>query len=43
MKLKHILIENFKGVRNIEFPTDATPHALRAITARGLRRQGLAG
>jgi len=33
MKLKHVLIENFKGVRKVEFPTDATPHALRSLTA----------
>lgn len=33
MKLKHVLIENFKGVRRIEFPTGDSPHALRAITA----------
>src|SRR5260370_23225026 len=33
MKLVHVLIENFKGVRAVEFPTDAAPHALRALTA----------
>ena len=33
MKLKHVVIENFKGVRAVEFPTDAAPHALRGLTA----------
>ncbi len=33
MKLKHVVIENFKGVRSAEFPTDAAPHALRSLTA----------
>ena len=33
MKLKHVMIKNFKGVRALEFPTDAAPHALRSLTA----------
>src|SRR5712692_3025749 len=33
MKLKHVTIKNFKGVRTVEFPTDASPHALRSLTA----------
>ncbi len=33
MKLKHVVIENFKGVRAVEFPTEASPHALRSLTA----------
>lgn len=33
MKIKHVVIENFKGVRKVEFPTDAAPHALRSLTA----------
>src|SRR5438552_7059749 len=33
MKLKHVVIENFKGVRRVEFPTAAAPHALRSVTA----------
>jgi len=33
MKLKHVVIRNFKGLRAIEFPTDAAPHALRSLTA----------
>jgi energy-coupling factor transporter ATP-binding protein EcfA2 len=33
MKLKHVLIRNFKGIRYVEFPTEDSPQALRAITA----------
>ncbi len=33
MRLKHVVIKNFKGVREIEFPAHDTPHALRTITA----------
>lgn len=33
MRLKHVAIQNFKGVRGVEFPTDEAPHALRSITA----------
>ena len=33
MKLKHVVIKNFKGVRHVEFPTENVPHALRSITA----------
>jgi hypothetical protein len=33
MKLKHVIIKNFKGVREVAFPTDAAPHALRSLTA----------
>ncbi len=28
MKLKHVVIKNFKGVREVEFPSNAAPHAL---------------
>src|SRR5690349_24963173 len=33
MKLKHVIIKNFKGVLAVEFPTNEAPHALRGITA----------
>src|SRR5437879_12164247 len=33
MKLRHVTIENFKGVRRVEFPTESAPHALRSLTA----------
>ena len=33
MKLKHVVIRNFKGLREVEFPTSATPHALGPLTA----------
>jgi hypothetical protein len=33
MKLKHVVIKNFKGVRSVEFPTDMSPDALRSLTA----------
>src|SRR5262245_25979192 len=33
MKLQHVVIKNFKGVRAVEFPTEASPHALRSLTA----------
>ena len=33
MKLEHVVIKNFKGVRAAEFPTDDVPHALRSLTA----------
>ncbi|HEY2737362.1 MAG TPA: AAA family ATPase, partial [Thermoanaerobaculia bacterium] len=33
MKLKHVVIKNFKGIRAVEFPTDSAPHALRSLTA----------
>ncbi len=33
MKLRHVAIRNFKGVRGIEFPTEEAPHALRSLTA----------
>ena len=33
MKLERVVIKNFKGVRAVEFPTNAAPHALRALTA----------
>ena len=33
MKLKHVAVRNFKGVRAVEFPTDASPNALRTLTA----------
>jgi DNA repair exonuclease SbcCD ATPase subunit len=33
MKLKHVVIRNFKGLRDVAFPTDATPGALGPLTA----------
>jgi predicted ATPase len=33
MKLRHVVIKNFKSVRALEFPTDSVPHALRSLTA----------
>jgi hypothetical protein len=33
MKLKHEVIKNFKGVREVEFPSNAAPRALRSVTA----------
>jgi hypothetical protein len=33
MKLKHVVIRNFKGVRSVEFPAEDAPHALRSLTA----------
>ncbi len=33
MKLKHVVIKNFKGIREVEFPSDAAPNALRSVTA----------
>jgi hypothetical protein len=33
MKLKHVVIKNFKGIRSVEFPTASAPHALRSLTA----------
>lgn len=33
MKLNHVVIRNFKGVRDVEFPTDAAPNVLRSLTA----------
>jgi hypothetical protein len=33
MKLKHVAIRNFKGVRSVEFPTEGASNALRALTA----------
>jgi len=33
MKLKHVVIKNFKGVREVEFPSNAAPQALCALTA----------
>jgi len=33
MRLKHVVIKNFKGVRDVEFPSDSAPHALRSVTA----------
>jgi hypothetical protein len=33
MKIKHVVIKTFKGVRAVEFPTDAAPHALQSLTA----------
>ncbi len=33
MKLKHVVIRNFKGVHEAAFPTAAAPHALRSLTA----------
>ena len=33
MKLKHVLIKNFKGVREVEFSMDTAMHASRRLTA----------
>lgn len=33
MKLKHVEIRNFKGVRNVEFSTETPSHAPRPLTA----------
>ncbi|HVA49918.1 MAG TPA: AAA family ATPase [Pirellulales bacterium] len=33
MRLKHVTVENFKGVRRVDFPTEEAPHALRSLTA----------
>ncbi len=33
MKLKHVVIENFKGIQSVEFPTDEAPNALGRLTA----------
>lgn len=33
MNLKHVVVRNFKGVRAVEFPTEAAPHVLRHLTA----------
>lgn len=33
MRLKHVAVENFKGVRKVEFPTHDSPHALRSLSA----------
>lgn len=33
MRLKHVVIKNFKGIRSLEFPTEDSPHALRGLTA----------
>jgi energy-coupling factor transporter ATP-binding protein EcfA2 len=33
MKLRRVVIRNFKGVRDVEFPTDEAPNALRSLTA----------
>jgi len=32
MKLRHVAIQNFKGVREVEFPTEDAPRALNALT-----------
>ena len=31
MKLKHVVIKNFKGIREVDFPSDAAPNALRSL------------
>lgn len=33
MKLKHVLIENFKGLRSVEFSTETSSQAPRSLTA----------
>lgn len=33
MKLKHVVIRNFKGVQFVEFPAEASSNALRSLTA----------
>src|SRR5258707_15321186 len=33
MKLKHVEIRNFKGVRSVEFSTESPSHAPRPLTA----------
>jgi energy-coupling factor transporter ATP-binding protein EcfA2 len=33
MKLQHVVIRNFKGIRHVEFPTEDAPNALRRLTA----------
>lgn len=33
MKLKHVVIRNFKGVREVEFPMEDSPYALGSLTA----------
>lgn len=33
MKLKHVVIRNFKGVREVEFSTETSSHAPRSLTA----------
>jgi predicted ATPase len=33
MKLKHVVIRNFKGIHSLEFPTGTAPSALRSLTA----------
>lgn len=33
MKLKHVTIRNFKGIREVEFPAEDSPRALTGLTA----------
>jgi predicted ATPase len=33
MKLRHVVIRNFKGVRKVEFPTETASHTPRPLTA----------
>jgi hypothetical protein len=33
MRLKHVVIHNFKGIHSVEFPTEDAPNALRSLTA----------